>query len=382
MNKLLRKILSAPARQVSLVVLLAPFMLVYANQGLAQSAIVRAVLFYSPSCPHCQQVIQQDLPPLLEKYGAQLSILGVNVSDQVGQELYRGAIEKYHIPQERIGVPCLIVGDTILVGSKEIPENFPGIVESGLESGGIAWPELPGLSEVLAAEGLEPPDVTTPLPSELSAENPAAVDRSAAPIEQTTQLTNPPESQVGPLARFNQDRIGNGLAVIVLIGLILSVLLTSYQVIQLQLFSTRPWPNWIFPILILIGLGVASYLSYIETTQQNAVCGPIGDCNSVQQSPYARLFGVLPIGVLGAIGYLSLAAAWLIQAYGRSRWQPYGTLVVWGLALFGTLFSIYLTFLEPFVIGATCAWCLTSALVMALLLWAATNPAINAWKEI
>ena len=76
MNKLLRKILSAPARQVSLVVLLAPFMLVYTDQGLAQSAIVRAVLFYSPSCPHCQQVIQQDLPPLLEKYGAQLSILG------------------------------------------------------------------------------------------------------------------------------------------------------------------------------------------------------------------------------------------------------------------------------------------------------------------
>ena len=38
------------------------------------------------------------------------------------------------------------------------------------------------------------------------------------------------------------------------------------------------------------------------------------------------------------------------------------------LALFGTLFSIYLTFLEPFVIGATCAWCLTSAVSMTLIL--------------
>jgi uncharacterized membrane protein len=35
----------------------------------------------------------------------------------------------------------------------------------------------------------------------------------------------------------------------------------------------------------------------------------------------------------------------------------------------GTLFSIYLTFLEPFVIGATCAWCLASAIIMTLLLW-------------
>ncbi len=34
------------------------------------------------------------------------------------------------------------------------------------------------------------------------------------------------------------------------------------------------------------------------------------------------------------------------------------------MALFGLAFSTYLTFLEPFVIGATCAWCLTSAVCM------------------
>ena len=38
-------------------------------------------------------------------------------------------------------------------------------------------------------------------------------------------------------------------------------------------------------------------------------------------------------------------------------------------ALFGTAFSIYLTFLEPFVIGATRAWCLTSAMVITALFW-------------
>jgi len=39
-----------------------------------------------------------------------------------------------------------------------------------------------------------------------------------------------------------------------------------------------------------------------------------------------------------------------------------------GLTLIGTLFSMYLTFLEPFVIGATCAWCLTSAVILTLLM--------------
>jgi uncharacterized membrane protein len=47
------------------------------------------------------------------------------------------------------------------------------------------------------------------------------------------------------------------------------------------------------------------------------------------------------------------------------------------MALLGTLFSIYLTFLEPFVIGATCIWCITSAIVITLLLWTTTGPALQ-----
>jgi len=43
------------------------------------------------------------------------------------------------------------------------------------------------------------------------------------------------------------------------------------------------------------------------------------------------------------------------------------------LTLCGTLFSIYLTALEPFVIGATCAWCLSSAVIVTLLLLLSTN---------
>ncbi|MBS3753330.1 MAG: hypothetical protein KGY46_08075 [Anaerolineales bacterium] len=39
---------------------------------------------------------------------------------------------------------------------------------------------------------------------------------------------------------------------------------------------------------------------------------------------------------------------------------------------FGTFFSMYLTFLEPFVIGATCAWCLTSFLIITAQLWIST----------
>jgi uncharacterized membrane protein len=47
----------------------------------------------------------------------------------------------------------------------------------------------------------------------------------------------------------------------------------------------------------------------------------------------------------------------------------------------GTIFSIYLTFLEPFVIGATCAWCLTSAIIMTILMLLTVSPAKAAFSE-
>ena len=46
------------------------------------------------------------------------------------------------------------------------------------------------------------------------------------------------------------------------------------------------------------------------------------------------------------------------------------------MTVFGVLFSIYLTYLEPFVIGAVCAWCLTSAVVMTLLLLVSVETAV------
>ncbi len=79
----------------------------------ASDPVVRAALFYSPTCPHCAQVVQQDLPPLFEQYGAQLEIIGVDISQPNGQALYMEAIDTFQIPQERLGVPTLIVDDVV-----------------------------------------------------------------------------------------------------------------------------------------------------------------------------------------------------------------------------------------------------------------------------
>ena len=140
--------------------------------------------------------------------------------------------------------------------------------------------------------------------------------------------------------------------------------------------SSAAWLDAALLILSVAGLGVAIYLTYVETRAVAAVCGPIGDCNAVQSSSYSKLFGVLPVGLLGALGYVAILAAWLWGRFGAGRLSDYAPLAVHGMAVFGMLFSIYLTFLELFVIRAVCIWCLSSAVIMALVTLISLPPAL------
>jgi uncharacterized membrane protein len=81
---------------------------------------------------------------------------------------------------------------------------------------------------------------------------------------------------------------------------------------------------------------------------------------------------------LGLAGYVMILLAWAIGHFASQRLAAYASLALLGLTAFGLLFSIYLTFIEPFVIGATCAWCLTSAILMMVLFWLNLAPAREA----
>jgi uncharacterized membrane protein len=181
------------------------------------------------------------------------------------------------------------------------------------------------------------------------------------------------------LPPFWRDPLGNSLAVVVLIGM-LAALVRAFGALRAgrgASVASGPGPAWLIPALALAGLGVAGYLAYVETQAVPAVCGPVGDCNAVQHSPYARLFGLLPIGLLGLAGYAAILLAWLVWRLSPGPWADRARLALWACALFGTFFSVYLTFLEPFVIGATCAWCLASALLITAILLLAPAPSVT-----
>jgi hypothetical protein len=65
--------------------------------------------------------------------------------------------------------------------------------------------------------------------------------------------------------------------------MLFSVILLGYRAISPTARQT-PWPRWSVPVLLTIALAVAAYLSFVEVSQVAAVCGPVGDCNAVQQS--------------------------------------------------------------------------------------------------
>lgn len=373
----------------------------------AQDGVVHAIFFYSPTCPHCHDVMDRDLPPLREKYGDRLRIIGVDVSSRGGQDLYQATVERFRIPQSRLGVPTMVVGTEILVGSLEIPQRFPGIIERGVASGGIDWPPVPAVRQALTAQGIIQPRPTPLLPQARDTRAPAPEGGVAQPsgvpagdLRDTTADASAagaaPAAQPGPGFELNlapdtaiaftpptrvdlllRDPLGNGIAVATLL-LLVAALVWSVQVMVRPRGWTPSFPGWVFPALAVLGMGIAASMSFVQVTGAEAVCGPMGDCNAVQRSPYAILFGVLPVGVLGLLGYVALLTVWGAARWGPPSLAPGAWTAAWAMAWIGTAFSAYLTFLEPFVIGATCAWCISSALVMVLMLAEATARAATA----
>jgi uncharacterized membrane protein len=141
---------------------------------------------------------------------------------------------------------------------------------------------------------------------------------------------------------------------------------TWEQTKEIMIFSgTR------FRYLLLIGstLGFldALYLTWIKISHNEALCiKGLGDCWSVNTSSYASLFGI-PTATIGAAAYLFIIIILMLE----DRF-PFFTqnspLIVFGTTLAGTIYSVYLTYIEISVLEKICPFCVISAILMLFLL--------------
>jgi uncharacterized membrane protein len=114
-------------------------------------------------------------------------------------------------------------------------------------------------------------------------------------------------------------------------------------------------------LLSLVGLFISAYLYLYKIGKIGTLACGTGSCETVQLSSWSRFAGleVSLIGVLGYAGLLLLSLVSLQPSLALRRWPS--TLLAGG----GVGFSVYLTYLELFVIHAICRWCVASALVVA-----------------
>ncbi len=118
----------------------------------------------------------------------------------------------------------------------------------------------------------------------------------------------------------------------------------------------------------LAGVFVALYLALYKLGYIGTLVCAVGSCEVVQTSRWATFLGY-PVAVWGVAYYvavLAISLAGLGAALADSRRL---SLVLVLLTATGVLFSVWLTYLELFVINAICLWCVISA-VLAVILFA------------
>lgn len=122
------------------------------------------------------------------------------------------------------------------------------------------------------------------------------------------------------------------------------------------------WPYLITALLSLLGLADAIYLTVEHLTGQSLRCTIISGCSEVLSSPYAHI-GRVPLAALGAAAYFVVFSLATLAVFEYRFAAPLLKLVV-GLMFLTTLWLLYL---QAFVIHHFCQYCLLSAIVTIVL---------------
>ena len=112
----------------------------------------------------------------------------------------------------------------------------------------------------------------------------------------------------------------------------------------------------------LLGVADGIYLTVEHITGRTAECIASSGCQDVLSSKYAAM-GPIPLAALGAFAYFTVFSAALLAAFGYRKCGSFFAFVV--VLMFGT--TLWLLYLQAFVLHAFCDYCLFSAGVTTVL---------------
>ena len=121
--------------------------------------------------------------------------------------------------------------------------------------------------------------------------------------------------------------------------------------------------TWIIYILVFLGSLDALYLTWTKLFSVDTLCLGAGKCDVVNASSYSTIAGV-PIAALGLAMYLFIGAITLLESF-APHLREISRLAVFGISLFGFMYSMWLTYVEIIIIEEICVWCVGSAIIIS-----------------
>jgi uncharacterized membrane protein len=122
------------------------------------------------------------------------------------------------------------------------------------------------------------------------------------------------------------------------------------------------WLYLLAAILSLGGLADAIYLTIQDVTGASLRCTIISGCSEVLASKYSHI-GSIPLASVGALAYFVFFSLAILAAFGYGFARPFLAMLV--TLMFLT--SLWLIYLQAFVIHHFCQYCLLSAAITTIL---------------
>lgn len=130
--------------------------------------------------------------------------------------------------------------------------------------------------------------------------------------------------------------------------------------------AAPPLNRMVVAVLSLIGIFVAFYLMAHSFGWTGPLLCGVGDCGTVQASPYAK-WGPIPVSAVGVVGYALLLGAAIAGIQPGLRHSRLVSATLLGGGVFGFAASAWFTYVEAALIHAWCQWCVTSAVLMTVI---------------
>jgi uncharacterized membrane protein len=126
--------------------------------------------------------------------------------------------------------------------------------------------------------------------------------------------------------------------------------------------------KWLYRVsiaLVVLGLLVSIYMTIYKVTSNNAMCLGSGDCSTVNASRYSEVYGI-PVAVFGVLGYAAILATLFFENR-NNFFKQNSSLIIFGMALTGFIFTLWLIYVEIAILKALCPFCVTSQTAMTII---------------